>query len=187
MTSRLRIGADDFELFGLPTRFAQDRAVIDARWKALQTQVHPDQFVTEGPAVQQVAMQWALRVNEAYRRLKQPLDRAAYLCQLNGHPPDADGTLPAPLLMQQMAWHEALDDAHTQPALDALAAEVALHRRGLHDELAALIDQRQDWSAAAARVRALMFVERFADELDRRLDAAAHGSASPARAAQAAK
>ncbi|MFZ9440472.1 MAG: hypothetical protein ACO260_09275, partial [Hylemonella sp.] len=40
--------ANDFELFGLPQRFAQDRAQIDARWKELQRQTHPDKFTTQG-------------------------------------------------------------------------------------------------------------------------------------------
>ena len=47
--------------------------MLDARWRALQAQVHPDRFAAEGAAAQRVAMQWAVRVNEAYRRLKDPL------------------------------------------------------------------------------------------------------------------
>jgi molecular chaperone HscB len=76
----MKLTDHDFDLFGLPMRFAQDRAALDARWKALQTEVHPDRFASEGGAAQRVAMQWAIRVNEAYQRLKDPLKRAAYLC-----------------------------------------------------------------------------------------------------------
>ena len=39
----------DFQLFGVPQRFAQDRAVLDARWRELQSEVHPDRFSAEGP------------------------------------------------------------------------------------------------------------------------------------------
>ena len=38
------LGSSDFELFGLPDRFAQDIPAIDARWKQLQREVHPDKF-----------------------------------------------------------------------------------------------------------------------------------------------
>ena len=69
----LSLAASDFVLFGLPERFAIDRAAIDAKWKQLQGAAHPDRFATETAAAQRVAMQWAIRINEAYRRLKDPL------------------------------------------------------------------------------------------------------------------
>ena len=75
----MKLDSDDFELFGVPRRFAQERAQLDTRWRALQAEVHPDRFAVEGQAAQRVAMQWAVRVNEAYQRLKDPLKRAAYL------------------------------------------------------------------------------------------------------------
>ena len=61
-------------------------------------------------------MQWAVRVNEAYQRLKDPLKRAAYLCELHGAPIDAENNtaMPADFLMQQMEWREALDEAATR-------------------------------------------------------------------------
>src|SRR5687768_18592172 len=123
----MKLDSDDFELFGVPRRFAQDRAQLDARWRALQAEVHPDRFAVEGQAAQRVAMQWAVRVNEAYQRLKDPLKRAAYLCELLGAPVDAENNtaMPPAFLVQQMEWREALDDAMTAAQVDALAGEVA--------------------------------------------------------------
>jgi molecular chaperone HscB len=169
----MKIDDTDFELFALPVRQALERAAIDARWKALQSSVHPDKFAAEGVAAQRVAMQWAIRVNEAYQRLKDPLKRAAYLCELHGQPIGAETNtaMPAAFLMQQMAWREDLDEAKTLAAVEALADEVAARRQALQDELAMLIDAKQDWPAAAAQVRALMFIARFAQDVDRRLDA----------------
>ena len=169
----MKLTDHDFDLFGLPMRFAQERAALDARWKALQTEVHPDRFASEGGTAQRVAMQWAIRVNEAYQRMKDPLKRAAYLCELHGAPIGAENNtaMPGAFLMQQMAWREALDDARTLDAVEALADDVAAHERRLQQQLATLIDERQDWPAAAAQVRALMFVVRFAADVDRRLDA----------------
>ena len=73
----MNLQSTDFELFAVPARFAQDRAQLDARWKELQREVHPDRFAAQGAAAQRVAMQWSARINEAYQRLKDPQRRAA--------------------------------------------------------------------------------------------------------------
>ncbi len=169
----MNLSDDDFTLFGVARRFAQDREVLDARWRALQADVHPDRFAAEGAAAQRVAMQWAMRVNEAYQRLKDPLKRAAYLCGLHGVAIDAESNtaMPAAFLIKQMAWREALEDATSLDAVEMLATEVAAEHRALLAELAATLDDRRDATAAAGQVRALMFVERFASDVDARLEA----------------
>jgi molecular chaperone HscB len=169
----MKLSSDDFELFGIPRRHALDRAALDARWLALQAEVHPDRFAAEGAAAQRVAVQWAVRVNEAYQRLKDPLRRAAYLCELAGTPVNAEDNtaMPPRFLMQQLEWREALDEAHEDHEVEKLAAEVEARRRQALDELAATIDERTDWPAAAQQVRALMFIERFAEDVDHRLEA----------------
>jgi molecular chaperone HscB len=169
----MRLDDDDFTLFGLPERQALDRADLDARWRQLQAEVHPDRFAGEGAAAQRIAMQWAVRVNEAYQRLKDPLRRAAYLCERRGAPIRAhDNTaMPAAFLMQQMQWREALEEAAGAAAVEGLQAEVVAAERTMLDEVARLLDDQGDAAAAAAEVRALMFVDRFRQDIERRLDA----------------
>ncbi|MBL8302086.1 MAG: Fe-S protein assembly co-chaperone HscB [Ideonella sp.] len=168
----MKLDSDDFELFGVPRRFVQDRAELDARWRALQAEVHPDRFVAEGAAAQRLAMQWAVRVNEAHQRLRDPLKRAAYLCELRGAPIEAENNtaMPPAFLMQQMAWREALDEAHDVAAVERLESEVSRFRDESLAGLADTLDTRQDAAAAAQQVRALMFVERFAADIDQRLE-----------------
>ena len=169
----MNLSSTDFELFDIEPRFAIERAALDARWRALQGEVHPDKFAADGAAAQRVAMQWAVRVNEAYRRLKDPLKRAAYLCELNGMPIEAENNtaMPAAFLVQQMAWREALDDATGAAQVEALADQIAAHRRDALAQLQATLDEQRDFTAAAQQVRALMFVERFAHAIDQRLEA----------------
>lgn len=168
----MKLDSDDFELFALPRRFMLSADVIDERWKALQAEVHPDRFAAQGTASQRVAMQWAVRVNEAYRRLKDPLQRAAYLCELAGAPVDAERNtaMPPAFLMQQMGWRESLDEADGETAVRALADEVAADHAARLARVGALLDEAQDPSAAAAEVRALMFITRFREDLDDRLE-----------------
>lgn len=168
----MNLQSDDFELFGLERRCVQDRAVIDARWKALQRQAHPDQFAAQGLAAQRLAMQWSLRINEAYQRLKDPIRRAAYLCQLQQARVDGDegdgAALPAQFLTQQMEWREALEAAQTAATLDALDAQVQQARAAALAQCERLIDAQQDYAGAARELKALMFIARFAQALDRR-------------------
>ena len=168
----MKFDRDDFELFGLPRRFDQDRAELDDRWRALQGKVHPDRFAADGAAAQRVAMQWAVRVNEAYQRLRDPLKRAAYLCELSGAAIDAENNtaMPIDFLMQQMAWREALDEAEDLPSVSKLSDDVAAFRRDALDKLQRTLDQLGDAAEAAKQVRALMFVERFVEDVDRRLE-----------------
>ena len=168
----ISLQANDFELFDVPARFEQDRAQLDVRWKALQREAHPDRFAAEGAAAQRVAMQWSVRINEAYQRLKDPLNRAAYLCELRGAPVQAENNtaMPAAFLMQQMEWRENLDDTESPEGLEALADEVAAEQRRVQQELARLLDEVQDPLQAVGQVRALMFIERFAQEVNAKLD-----------------
>lgn len=168
----MNLQSDDFELFGVERRFAQDRAQLDARWKELQRQAHPDRFASEGAAAQRVAMQWSVRINEAYQRLKDPLARAAYLCELGGAPVRAEDntSMPTQFLMQQMEWREALDDAHDAQQIDALGLVVKNAERDALARCAALLDEAHDHAGAAQQVRALMFLARFARSVEQRAD-----------------
>jgi molecular chaperone HscB len=168
----ISLQANDFELFDLPVQFAQDRAQIDARWKALQREAHPDRFAAEGAAAQRIAMQWSVRINEAYQRLKDPLKRGAYLCELHGAPVQAENNtaMPAAFLMQQMEWRENLEDTDSAEGLEALAADVAAEQRRLHLDLARLLDDAKDPAQAVGQVRALMFIERFMQDVNAKLD-----------------
>lgn len=173
MTPTMSLSDDDFTLFGLPQRQALDRAALDDSWRALQSQVHPDRFASEGAAAQRLAMQWAVRVNQAYQRLKDPLKRGAYLCELRGAAIEAENNtaMPAAFLMQQMAWREALDEAADAQAVQQLDDQVAAEEQALLRTLGHTLDDAADAAAAAQQVRALMFVARFRDDIHRRLEA----------------
>ena len=164
--------SNDFEIFGVAPAFALDRDALDARWKDLQREAHPDRFAAADAQAQRQAMQWSVRINEAYQRLKDPLKRAAYLCELNGAPIQAENNtaMPAAFLMQQMQWREDLEDASDSAALERMADDVAAARSRMLLDLQQTADVQRDFPALAGQVRALMFVERFARDVENRLD-----------------
>lgn len=168
----MSLQSNDFELFDVPALFKQDRAALDVRWKDLQREAHPDKFAARGAAAQRVAMQWSVRINEAYARLKNPLKRAIYLCELNGAPINAhtNTTMPPAFMMMQIEWREALEGATTVAELEQISDEAAQYERGQLSKIEQLIDVTHDYAAAANEVRALMFVARFVGEIEARLD-----------------
>ena len=168
----MNLDADDFTLLGLPRSFALDRPALDGQWKALQAKVHPDRFAAEGGTAQRVAMQWAVRVNEAYQRLKDPLKRAAYLCELAGVPvhSESNTAMPPDFLIQQMAWREALEDANSADDVKVLDGEVSAQRKARLSRITQLLDEQSNPTQAVLEVRALMFIDRLSDEINHRLE-----------------
>ncbi|MFZ4551142.1 MAG: Fe-S protein assembly co-chaperone HscB [Aquabacterium sp.] len=168
----MNIDADDFTLLGLNKSFALNKSDLDAAWKALQAHVHPDRFAAEGGAAQRLAMQWAVRVNEAHQRLKDPLKRAAYLCELAGVPVQSESNtaMPGAFLMQQMQWREALEEAASASEVEALSDEVLADRKARLACVTQLLDVDQNAQQAAQEVRALMFIDRLLEEIDARLE-----------------
>ena len=65
-----------FSLFGLPERFVIDLVELEAAYRRVQAQVHPDRFAHRPENERRVAMQWATLANEAFRTLKNPVLRA---------------------------------------------------------------------------------------------------------------
>jgi molecular chaperone HscB len=168
----VNLQSTDFELFEIPAKFAQDRSVLDAKWKDLQREAHPDKFAAQCAAAQRIAMQWSVRINEAYNRLKDPLKRATYLCELNGAPIEAhtNTSMPPAFMMMQIEWREELEDAETAEELEQIEHQTANYKREQLSKIEQFIDVKHDYAAAANEVRALMFVARFVGEIETRLD-----------------
>lgn len=168
----MNLQSTDFELFQLPEQFAQDRTQLDARWKDLQREAHPDKFAAHGAAAQRVAMQWSVRINEAYQRLKDPVKRAAYICELHNAAINAENNtaMPADFLMQQMELREALEAAKSTENIDEidLQANEYMHKQLL--KLEQLIDIKKNYQGASQAVRALMFMQRFAQDIEARYE-----------------
>ena len=168
----MRLEDDDFTLFGLPPVFGLDSQDVDRRWRALQAEVHPDRFASQGAAAQRLAMQWAVRVNEAHQRLRDPVSRAAYLCELRGCPVQAQGgaSMTLEFLEQQMTWRQALETAPDQAALAGLERELQEAERQVHQRLTRQLDAEDRTTEAVHGVREWMFMRRFRQDLERRLD-----------------
>lgn len=171
----LNFTADYFALFGLPRVQALDLAALEARFREIQAQIHPDRHVQGSDAEQRLAMQWTTRVNEAFQVLKQPGARARYLLQLLGHDAQVESNTAMPLdfLTAQMELRESVVAARAagdEAGLEETRLQLLTDIRSEQMSLTTLIDVKQDYEQAKGLVRQLMFQEKLLVEVDEALE-----------------
>jgi molecular chaperone HscB len=169
------LSQNHFELLGLPVAYAVDPASLERGYRELQTQVHPDRHAAGSEAERRVAMQWATRANEAYRALRDPLERARYLLHLKGYDTgeESNTAMPPDFLMQQMEWREAVVEASAAKdaaGLRRLHSDLAIERRTQLDLLAKAIDRESNYDAGCSLVRKLRFLEKLDEEIGEALE-----------------
>ncbi|PTD98030.1 Fe-S protein assembly co-chaperone HscB [Pseudothauera lacus] len=166
---------DYFALFGLPRRFDIDEGALEAAFHALQGEVHPDRHAHLPDADRRRAMQWATRVNEAFRTLRKPLARALYLLEVRGVDSglETNTAMSAAFLMEQMEWREAVEEARAGGEvgeLEHLHQRLRQHGRSVLAELQAQF-AADDLQAAADTARRMMFIEKLQNDIDEALEA----------------
>lgn len=160
-----------FELFGLAPAFALESDALDRSYREIQSQVHPDRFAHAGDAERRASLQWTTRVNEAYRTLKDPVQRARHLLELHGVDVafETNTAMPSDFLMQQMGLRESLEEAvgkKDSSSLDALRKDLNRSRQSLQQQIAEAIDAKKDYAGAAGLVRKLQFLDKLDSEID---------------------
>ena len=160
-----------FELFGLEPAFKLDAERLERAYREIQASIHPDRYAHSGDADRRASMQWTARVNEAYRTLKNPVQRGKYLLELNGVDVafETNTAMPAEFLVRQLELRESLEEARTSrdPAkLSHLRAGLREDERSLEGLLEEALDAKKDHAQAAELVRKLMFLERLDAEID---------------------
>ena len=159
-----------FSLFNLEPRFALPLDRLEAAYRALASQVHPDRYAHAGSAAQTHAMMLSTHANEAYRTLKKPVPRARHLLNLRGvEVNERHNAVKPEFLMAQMEWREALGDAKAAQDINALQQLERFARnqtKALNERLHAQLDTEQNNQAAIETMQQLMFVEKLAQEID---------------------
>jgi molecular chaperone HscB len=164
-----------FELFGLKPIFNIELATLESNFRKIQSDSHPDRFVTASAAEKLSAMQEATLANEAYLSLKNPANRAKYLLELQGITAisETNTAMPTDFLMQQMEWREATEDAVSAKditALDSLLAEIRVEAKSLQESLTSLLDVQKDYVAATDATRKLIFIDKVSEDINRAIE-----------------
>ena len=76
--------SDYFVVFGLPRKLDLDRKALEQEFYKLSRKLHPDVFARAPQAEQERALEQSSRLNDAYRNLRDPIERTKYLLSLEG-------------------------------------------------------------------------------------------------------
>jgi molecular chaperone HscB len=160
-----------FELFGLAPAFALDPEALERSYRDIQSKVHPDRFAHAGDAERRASLQWTTRVNEAYRTLKDPVQRGKLLLELQGVDVafETNTQMPSDFLLQQLELRETLEAAVQKKdasGLDQMRKRLRAHKQALERQIGDAIDAKKDYAGAADLVRKLMFLGRLDAEID---------------------
>ena len=158
-----------FNLFQLEPSFNIDTEALEQTYRALAARFHPDKFASASAFEQKQAVMMSSTINDAYRTLKSPIDRAAYLLKSQNIDADApEHTSFSPeFLMQQMEWRETLMDAQMEQNHDAIRAldqEIQEVQSKLYQDLRQAFEQ-QDYESAAQWVRHGRFLNKLRNEI----------------------
>src|SRR5512137_2608986 len=135
---------DYFSFFGLPRKLAIDLGDLERRFRTLSRQFHPDYFYNATTVERLASLERSSYLNDAYRVLRQPLDRAEYLLKLEGLPSvglhqDAN-ELPAGVLEEMFALNEELDEIRAAreagASPDQIGARLDAARRPIEERAA---------------------------------------------------
>jgi molecular chaperone HscB len=153
-----------FEFFSLPQQFEVDLKALENNYRKIQSDSHPDRFVTASASEKLISMQTATIANEAYLTLKSPSLRGVYLLGLSGIVAidEKNNQMPADFLMQQMEWREGVEDAeHARDitALEQLLDEIAIEDIQLQRTLSTQFLQNQ-LTDATDSTRKLIFMDK---------------------------
>lgn len=165
---------DAFETLGVEPRFDLDDTALADRHRALSKTLHPDRYAGKPAAERRMALDRAITVNEAFRALKDPIQRAeSLLSRLGVKTGELEEPKPSPmLLMEMMEVREELAEAHKAKDLDRVGAVADRMREKERDVLSRLREGFAQVSEAGAAqelvpvLGELRYVRRFFEELD---------------------
>jgi molecular chaperone HscB len=158
--------ADHFARLGLEPEFDVDSGELDRRYFDMQRLLHPDRFATKAPSEKALSQQQATSLNEAYEVLKDPLSRANYMIALEGGGMAEVSEHDGELLQESLEMREALADAETVEAIDALARRAADDIETCMTELSARFAGANLVGARRQAVR-LKYLRKLAEETRR--------------------
>jgi molecular chaperone HscB len=167
---------------GVPRGLVLSSDVLDARYRELSLQVHPDRFAQSDARERRFSAEHTTLLNEAYRTLKDETRRAFYLLKLHGVDLNREdgGTqkdLPLEFLEEIIERREALADVRAAKNLEAaqkMAQDIRQQLRASLERANSQLTLLESGSSDAATVKReashalakVRYFQRFLEEVD---------------------
>ena len=136
---------DYFTCFGLPRRLAIDPQTLETKFYELSRAFHPDFYQNKSDAEQTISLGNSAMLNTAYRTLRDPIQRAEYLLDLEaGSVKDIRTTPPADLFEEILELQDTLDEFR---ASDPISESASTLRTKLNSDRTTLEQRQQDMEA----------------------------------------
>ena len=162
--------ADYFQVFGLERKLGIDTALLERAFHRLSRKLHPDRFARASAEEQQWSLASTALLNDAYRTLRDPIQRTEYLLRLEGlkigeehagKGKSADRQPPADLLEEVFELNMQLEEMRMNQKMGAndlaLQADLTTARRKFESLLAEvdsdLAVQGAEWDAGDTAIR----------------------------------
>jgi molecular chaperone HscB len=136
------LASDYFQFFGIERRLSLDLEDLQRRFYVLSRLLHPDRFQRKSPAEQQYSLDATALLNDAYRALRDPLQRAEYVLKQEGFDIGEQRTkdVPPELLEEVFELNMALEelksgDEDARPQLEAARGKFTSMQHEIDSEL----------------------------------------------------
>lgn len=154
--------SDYFAFLNLPKKLRLDEAALEKTFYALSRQFHPDYFMNESDAERLASMERSSLLNDAYRTLREPLQRAKYLLALEGYKEAEKKSPPADLLEEVFELNMQVEELKAAKKMGD-EDEIVEARSALEEALSLLNDRLKELDAR---------LFQFFDEWDAAVDKA---------------
>jgi molecular chaperone HscB len=147
-----------FEIFSLPIKFALDHNELETKYLEFQKQFHPDNASTAD-------IERSILVNDAYKILANPINRASHILQLNGIDLEDDSKAPKAdqaTLLEILELQEKVSEIAPEEIRN-LQKELSAQEKSLLAEVAQNLEKQEFAKASQILIRVKYFDKTLRD------------------------
>jgi molecular chaperone HscB len=163
MSTPAQTGAKDkttdyFAIFGLPRKLWIEMEILEQKFLQMSWRLHPDNFANAPEEERNLSLKHSSELNDAYRTLRDPVDRVEYLLGIEGARKEGEHKQQAPpeLLEEVFELNESLDELREAKAsgadLGTLKSRLESAEKNFQQKLGDVDTQLQaaahEWDAA---------------------------------------